>query len=153
MQDLSGARSAPMVQTNGWFNLSTSGQCDWPYRKSITIDHTHVASPGQSSFPVLISVTSDPDLSAHARPDGNDLLFTSADGVTKLSHEIESLLGGHPRSLGERPRPSPPRPIPSSTSTTATCQPPRACRTPRRSGRATRASGTWTRTLREQRRR
>jgi hypothetical protein len=93
-QDLSGARTAPQVQSNGWYNLSVSGQCDWSYRKSVTIDHTQVASPGQSSFPVLISIASDPDLTAHARPDGNDLLFTSTDGVTKLSYEIESYSSG-----------------------------------------------------------
>ena len=93
-QDLSGARTAPQVQSNGWYNLSVSGQCDWSYRKSVTIDHTQVASPGQSSFPVLISIASDPDLSAHARPTGNDILFTSVDGVTKLPHEIESYSSG-----------------------------------------------------------
>jgi len=93
-QDLSGVRTAPQVQSNGWYNLSVSGQCDWSYRKSITIDHTQVASPGQSSFPVLISVASDPDLSAHARPTGNDILFTSSGGTTKIPHEIESYSGG-----------------------------------------------------------
>jgi hypothetical protein len=94
VQDLSGARTAPQVQSNGWYNLSVSGQCDWPYRKSVTIDHTQVASPGQSSFPVLISIASDPDLSAHARTTGNDILFTSSGGTTKIPHEIESYSSG-----------------------------------------------------------
>ena len=73
-----------MKQTvlSGWYNPT------WLYRKKITIDHTKVPSD-QNSFPVLISL-SDVDISAKAQHSGNDILFTSSDGVTKLSHEIES---------------------------------------------------------------
>jgi len=39
---------------------------------------------------VLISLVSDSDLAGDAQDDGDDILFTSADEVTKLSHEIES---------------------------------------------------------------
>jgi len=61
---------------------------NWQFRKKITIDHTRV-SANLTDFPVLINLTSDADLAAHAQASGNDILFTSSDGVTKLSHEIE----------------------------------------------------------------
>ncbi len=69
--------------SNSWYD------CNWSYRKKITIDHTKVTAD-QTNFPVLINLASDADLAAHARSDGFDLLFTSADGTTKLSHSIES---------------------------------------------------------------
>ena len=67
--------------------------CSWSYRKNITIQHSQVSGT-QSNFPVLISLGSDPDLAAHARSDGYDILFTSSDGTTKLSHEIEKYASG-----------------------------------------------------------
>ena len=63
--------------------------CNWQFRKAVTIDKAKVAG-SLSSFPVLVSLASDPDLSAHARSNGYDILFTSSDGNTRLSHEIES---------------------------------------------------------------
>ncbi|MDD1662488.1 MAG: DUF2341 domain-containing protein, partial [Methanomicrobiales archaeon] len=63
--------------------------CDWGYRKNITIDYTKV-SGAQTNFPVLVSLSSDTGLSGHAQGDGDDILFTASDGTTKLSHEIES---------------------------------------------------------------
>ena len=42
-----------------------------------------------TDFPVLISFTGDSDLAAGAQSDFDDVLFTSADGVTILDHEIE----------------------------------------------------------------
>ncbi len=71
----------------GWYDAG------WQYRKAMTIDDAQVAGP-LSDFPVLVSLSSDPALSAGARSDGSDILFTSADGTTKLSHEIESYEGG-----------------------------------------------------------
>jgi hypothetical protein len=70
-----------------WFD------CSWGYRKNITINHSRVPAT-QANFPVLISLTSDSDLSSHAQGSGNDILFTASDGTTKLSHEIESYSGG-----------------------------------------------------------
>jgi hypothetical protein len=68
----------------------------WLYRRQITIDHTKVSGTSNlANFPVLISV-SDPDFKSAAnggkvgKSDGTDILFTSADGATKLAHEIES---------------------------------------------------------------
>ncbi len=86
---VSGSGSAAVVQLNGgsispaWYNNS------WTYRKSITIDHTKV-SANQTNFPVLISISSDSNLASNALSSGNDILFTSSDGTTKLNHEIES---------------------------------------------------------------
>ena len=59
---------------------------NWKYRKSITIDHTKVAGD-LTYFPVLISLSSDSDLASNALSTGYDILFTSADGITKLNHE------------------------------------------------------------------
>ncbi|MDD1670920.1 MAG: DUF2341 domain-containing protein, partial [Methanomicrobiales archaeon] len=62
--------------------------CNWQDRKKITIDHTKVSAT-QTDFPVLINLSSDSGLQSHARSDGYDILFTSTDGTTKLSHEID----------------------------------------------------------------
>lgn len=70
-----------------WYNTA------WGYRKAIVISHTQVSGT-QTNFPVLISLASDADLAAHAQSSGNDILFTSSDGVTKLNHEIESYTSG-----------------------------------------------------------
>ena len=72
----------------GWY--ATGGT--WSYRKAITIDYTKVpdtdASGGETDFPVLIDIT-DASLQANAKTDGYDILFTSSNGLTKLSHERE----------------------------------------------------------------
>jgi hypothetical protein len=78
--------SAP---TQGW------GYASWSYRKKITIDYTKVATSSQTNFPVLISTTDtswkNTTNGGHVgQADGGDILFTLSDGVTKLSHEIES---------------------------------------------------------------
>ena len=65
----------------GWYNAN------WNYRKNITIDHTKVNGT-QANFPVLINLT-DADLHDDAQNNGDDILFTSSDGTTKLNHEIE----------------------------------------------------------------
>lgn len=66
----------------GWYNPA------WTKRKAITVDHTKVGTGPHSDFPVLVSLDADADLLADALPSGFDLLFTSADGTTKLAHEI-----------------------------------------------------------------
>ncbi len=84
------------VAEAGWY--SSGGT--WGYRKPITIDRNKVntatgTTTPLSNFPVLISVT-DSDLmytgsgGKVGKTDGTDILFTSADGTTKLNHEIES---------------------------------------------------------------
>jgi thermitase len=72
-----------------WYNSS------WTNRKPITVDHTQVSGPSSlSNFPMLFSVI-DANLKTVAnggsvgKSDGTDILFTAADAVTKLAHEIE----------------------------------------------------------------
>jgi cysteine-rich repeat protein len=60
----------------------------WNYKKMITIDHNKVAG-NLTDFPVLIDIT-DPNMVSKVQSDLDDIMFTSGDGVTKLSHEIES---------------------------------------------------------------
>jgi len=73
----------------GWFNSS------WMQRKAITINHAKVSGASNlTNFPILVSIT-DPALSSTAfggqvaQANGNDILFTASDGVTKLNHELD----------------------------------------------------------------
>lgn len=75
----------PATLDAGWYSSS------WNYRKTITIDSTKVAA-NLTDFPILINTT-DTDLRDDAQEDGDDILFTSSDGTTKLSHEIEKFDG------------------------------------------------------------
>jgi hypothetical protein len=75
-----------LTVTQPWYNAA------WLYRKAITIDHTKVSST-LTNFPVLVSFT-DAAVAAKAQSTGNDLLFTAADSVTKLNHQIESYTSG-----------------------------------------------------------
>ncbi|MBN1671744.1 MAG: DUF2341 domain-containing protein, partial [Kiritimatiellae bacterium] len=71
----------------------------WLFRRKITID-ADLVSPSTGSgtnhvdFPALVSLT-DAELATVANggrvmhPDGYDIIFTDADGVTQLDHEIE----------------------------------------------------------------
>lgn len=71
----------------GWY------QSGWSNRKALTVDNTDVPET-LADFPVLVRLSSDADLAADAQADGDDILFTSADGETQLDHEIESFDGG-----------------------------------------------------------
>ncbi|MCA9759521.1 MAG: DUF2341 domain-containing protein, partial [Candidatus Eisenbacteria bacterium] len=88
---------------------------DWTYRKPIAIQGSEVGATGapHANFPVLISLT-DSDLQADAQADGDDILFTSDDGVTQLSHEIESYTAGSGTLVAWVEVPS----LPSGTNTT-----------------------------------
>ena len=65
-----------------WYNSS------WSYRKTITVKSGQVPST-QTNFPFLVNLASDAGLSAHARSDGFDILFTISDGTTKIAYERE----------------------------------------------------------------
>ena len=76
-----GALGCPVVQ-QAWFDA------DWSFRKAIVIDSAQVAA-SLTGFPVLIHLATDPELAGAAQVNGDDIVFTASDGVTKLSHEIE----------------------------------------------------------------
>ncbi|MFA6897026.1 MAG: DUF2341 domain-containing protein [Patescibacteria group bacterium] len=76
------SNNAQLKAASNWYNSS------WEYRKKFTIDHTKVGA-SLTDFTALINLSSDADLASKAQDDGNDILFTSSDGTTKLSHEIE----------------------------------------------------------------
>ncbi len=74
----------PKSTSAAWY--ATSG---WYYRKALTIDYTKVSGGANlNSFPVLVSIT-DGSLKTNAQESGNDIMFTSSNGTTKLDHEIE----------------------------------------------------------------
>jgi hypothetical protein len=89
--------AAALIAVLALFSFATSAQAawynsNWQYRKVLTIDYTKVGAT-LSNFPVLVSLASDTDLAADAQDDGDDILFTSSDGTTKLDHEIELFNG------------------------------------------------------------
>jgi murein DD-endopeptidase MepM/ murein hydrolase activator NlpD len=50
--------------------------------------------PDLINYPVLVSLTSDPDLSAHAQAGGTDILFTDSTGQNLLPFQIDSYSSG-----------------------------------------------------------
>ena len=55
------------------------------------MDHSKVAGgTNLNNFPLLYGVTADANVAALAQASGNDILFTAADGITKLNHEVEA---------------------------------------------------------------
>jgi len=76
------------TQGTGWYDAA------WTYRKKLTVNQSKVAGSA-TSFPVLVSATStDWKYTTHggyvATATASDILFTTADGISKLDHEIES---------------------------------------------------------------
>lgn len=86
-----GGGTPPVASCDSTVWYATPG---WNYRKVIMLNASKIPST-QINFPVLIKFDGDTDLSARAQADGDDIFFTSSDGVTKLSHEIESYSGGN----------------------------------------------------------
>jgi len=81
-------KKTPTAQA-AWYG---AGGTWWGYRQKITLNPTHdkVLNTSQADFPVLIKITdADNPVFAKAQSSGNDILFTSSDATTKISHEIE----------------------------------------------------------------
>jgi hypothetical protein len=76
-----------LATRSDWYNTG------WGYRKRIIIDHTKV-SADLTHYPFLVSLASDVDLVSAAQSNGNDILFTTTNGTTKLDHEIEQYIAG-----------------------------------------------------------
>ncbi|GBE04729.1 MAG TPA: DUF2341 domain-containing protein [Nitrospirae bacterium] len=73
----------PVPSERVWYDGS------WLYRQQITISSS-MAPSDQSDFPVLIKITNQNNpVFANAQSNGDDILFTSSDGTTRLDHEIE----------------------------------------------------------------
>lgn len=71
------------VETGSWL-----GQGTWTARKPIAID-ADLVSADATDFTLLVEVI-DPELQVGATASGNDLVFTDADGTTRLDHVVES---------------------------------------------------------------
>jgi len=84
------ARSIVILLTSLLLLSTSKSIAEWygQYKKEITIDHSKV-SDDLTSFPVLIDIT-DSDLQSKAQSDGDDIVFTSDNGITQLDHEIEA---------------------------------------------------------------
>ena len=74
---------ADATGADGWYEADP-----WTYRRPLGVDATLVPDD-LTDFPLLVTLT-DPGLAASAQPDGSDIRFVAADGVTLLDHEIEA---------------------------------------------------------------
>lgn len=72
----------PTLAHGAWYDTN------WKYRKAIVLDGAQI-SGNLSNFPVVIRLQTDDQLRDYAQTDGDDILFTDANGSTKLNHEIE----------------------------------------------------------------
>lgn len=63
----------------------------WGFRKPITINSSMVSGccGYHADFTLLVKINADADLVAEAQADGDDILFTAGDGLTKYDHEIQ----------------------------------------------------------------
>lgn len=76
------ALSAEENQEADWYNLT------WQNRQKITIPSNNVCGT-HFSFPLLVSITNDNPVFSAAKASGGDILFTRADGTTKIAYEKE----------------------------------------------------------------
>ena len=87
--------SLPIQFGSGTAGTTNWGLDAWSNRTKITIDADQVATTTQTDFPVLINTTNSnwkyTDYEGKVgQADGGDIVFTMADGATRLKHEIES---------------------------------------------------------------
>ena len=82
------------VNTNNTITVTQSSNTTEPYTRTIKIDYTRVAGNAQY-IPVLVNLSGDTGVGAHANSNGYDLWFT-ADGVTSLPYDREyyNITGG-----------------------------------------------------------
>ncbi len=70
------------VETGSWLSQGT-----WDHRKPLSVDHTRV--PDDLTDHALLIELTDGQLSAGSTSDGRDLVFTAADGTSRLDHVVE----------------------------------------------------------------
>jgi len=84
--------STGLVHSDGWYDDN------WKMRQEITVNYNFAGTSPLSDFPLLVKIsqpdTEDYDIETdglfiNAQADGDDILFTRDDGVTKIPHEIE----------------------------------------------------------------
>jgi hypothetical protein len=89
---LSALAAAPRAEPQSWYDAA------WENRQRITIDSDAAAyslSGSLTAFPYLVKLTNaSNEVFSRAQSDGDDILFTDADGVTKVPHEIENFNTG-----------------------------------------------------------
>ncbi len=71
------------TETGSWLGMGS-----WTFRKPVTVPAGQTAAD-VTDF-VLYVEMDDADIAAGAQVDGDDLVFTAADGVTRLDHTLES---------------------------------------------------------------
>ena len=82
----------------GIATLTSAGTASFVFRKQITIDFNQVVgAANHTDFPVLVSLV-DPDLRTTPsgrveNANGFDIVFTAADGTTRLDFDIETYDG------------------------------------------------------------
>ncbi|MEM9132956.1 MAG: DUF2341 domain-containing protein [Actinomycetota bacterium] len=75
--------SVGSVETGSWL-----GQGTWDHRKPLSVDHDLIPSD-LGDHALLVQLT-DAQLATSAAVDGRDLVFTAADGITRLDHTVET---------------------------------------------------------------
>jgi len=73
----------------GWFTGGSNGE--WTFRQKLTINSSYVDDTGAadlSDFPIVYNKVN-PYLVGKTQSAGQDIVFTSSDGITQLDHEIE----------------------------------------------------------------
>jgi signal peptidase I len=74
---------ASPATAGSWF-----GQGTWSSRRALTVDPSKVTGT-LNDFPVLVELTL-PGAAGSTQADGDDLVFTAADGTTRLDHVLEA---------------------------------------------------------------
>jgi hypothetical protein len=92
VRDACGNEPFPLIEILEYCDFAISQiwtDPNWDYRKKITIQNTNIDS-NLANFALYVKIDSDPNIGAHAQADGDDIVFTSSNGVTTLSYEKES---------------------------------------------------------------
>ncbi len=75
--------SVGSVETGIWFPMGA-----WQYRKPVVVRGDQIDN---DAVDVVLPLTvTDADIKAEAKPSGEDIVITAADGITRLDHIIES---------------------------------------------------------------